>query len=275
MRYVIEVDKEIRHIIDWIKDYFIKNGPNSKAVIGMSGGKDSTIAAALLVQALGAGKVHGVIMPDGEMKDQWLAEEICKRLGINYEIVNIGNAMNAFYDALLEDSSVVHNVRGNPTITTNSPARMRMMALYAVAAEVGGRVVNTCNHSEDYVGFSTKYGDLAGDFSIFKNYPVRWVKEIGYELVERGIINIGWVNKIPDDGMCGYSDEKKFGFTYETLDAYLIDKIVPEYETMKKIHEMHERNKHKECINLPAPYIKTRHRDDEEYTEQPLFQLIV
>lgn len=264
-KYVIEVDKEVQHIIDWIKKYFIDNGQNSKAVIGMSGGKDSTIAAALLCKAIGPENVYGVIMPNGEMKDKWLAEEICNDLNMTYRIVNIEDIVTATY------KSIGNHCDQNQQITTNTPARIRMAVLYAIAAEVGGRVVNTCNHSEDYVGFSTKYGDLAGDFSIFKNYPVRWVKEIGHRLVETYSLEYEWVNKIPDDGMCGCSDEEKFGFTYDTLDAYLIDRIVPEYETMKKIHDMHKRNKHKECINLPAPIVKTKHLYDRKYKEDNLF----
>lgn len=261
-KYVIDVAKEIEHIIDWIKDYFVKNGPNSKAVIGMSGGKDSTIVATLLCKALGPEKVYGVIMPEGEMRDQRLAEEICDYLGMDYRVVNIKDIVDATY------RSIGHNCEHNHQITTNTPARIRMAILYAVAAEVGGRVANTCNKSEDYVGFSTKYGDLAGDFSIFENYPVRWVCEIGEGLE----LPDSWVYKVPDDGMCGQTDEDKFGFTYKTLDAYLIDDIVPEYDTYKKIKEMNERNKHKNVINLPRPNVKTRHRDGEKWEEDIWFE---
>ena len=263
-KYVIDVEKEIEHIIGWIKTYFVENGPNSKAVIGISGGKDSTITAALLCKALGPERVCGVIMPDTEMKDQRLAEEICEHFGIEYRIANIGGAMSAFYDVLHEVDVCTRNLQ----VCTNAPARMRMMVLYAVAAEVGGRVVNTCNRSEDYVGFSTKYGDLAGDFSVLQNYPVRWVKEIGSAL---GLPD-SWVEKIPDDGMCSQTDEDKFGFTYEILDAFLIGDVIPEYDIYKKIKEMHYRNKHKDAINLPKPNVKTKHKDGEEYKDNIWFE---
>lgn len=256
-KYVIEVDKEIEHICDWIKEYFVKNGPNAKAVVGMSGGKDSTITAALLCKALGSDRVYGVIMPDGDMKDKQLAIDICEHFNMNHRVVDIGAITSAFYNAFGNECE------NNNRITTNTPARIRMAVLYAVAAEIGGRVVNTCNKSEDYVGFSTKYGDLAGDFSVLQDYPVRWVKEIGDGLN----VPQRWVYKTPDDGMCGLSDEDKFGFTYETLDAYLIDDVVPDYDVYKKIQTMHNSNTHKECIKLPQPRVKTRHRYGEEYHE--------
>lgn len=264
-KYVIEVEKEMEHIVGWIKDYFVNNGPNSKAVIGMSGGKDSTITAALLVKALGPERVYGVIMPEGEMRDQYLAEEICKYLGITYEIINIDSVMKEFYN-------IMNILPTNLKVTTNAPARMRMIVLYTVAANIGARVVNTCNRSEDYVGFSTKYGDLAGDFSVLQNYPVRWVKEIGLELVKEGLLEWeSWVEKTPDDGMCGQSDEDKFGFTYETLDNYIIDNIIPDYDTYKKIEEMYNRNTHKDAINLPKPEVRTRHKADKEYVEEQMW----
>lgn len=256
-KYVIEVDKEIEHICDWIKKYFVDNGPNAKAVIGMSGGKDSTIAAAMLCKALGPERVYGVIMPDGNMRDQELAIKICNCYHMDYRIIDIGNITSSFYATFGNDCT------NNDRITTNTPARIRMMVLYAVAAEVNGRVVNTCNKSEDYVGFSTKYGDLAGDFSVFQNYPVRWVREIGLGLG----VPYPWVLKTPDDGMCGLSDEDKFGFTYETLDSLIIDEVVPPYDVYNAIMKMHKNNVHKDAIRLPKPQVKTKHRDGEEYKE--------
>lgn len=257
-KWVIEADKEIVYICDWIKRYFVENGPDAKAVIGMSGGKDSTIAAAMLCKALGSERVYGVIMPNGSMRDQDLAIKICEHYGMDYRIVDIGNITNSFY------ATFGHDCTNNDRITTNTPARIRMMVLYAVASEVNGRVVNTCNQSEDYVGFSTKYGDLAGDFSIFQNYPVRWVREIGRSL---GVPQ-PWVFKTPDDGMCGLSDEDKFGFSYETLDSLIIDGVIPPYDVYNTIMKMHDNNKHKDAIRLPKPRVETRHKYGEEYKEE-------
>lgn len=246
MAFDINPNIEIEHICRWTKSYFTQNGnPTTKAIIGMSGGKDSTIAAALLCKAIGPERVYGVIMPDGEMEDKVLAIEICEKLGMEYEICDIQEPLKALYSHTLKsDYSEKYAVK------TNTPARIRMTVLYAIAAAIGGRVVNTCNYSEDYVGFSTKYGDLAGDFSIFKNYPVRWVRMIG-EALE---LPLEWIYKVPSDGMCGSSDESVFGFTYEILDKYLIENVLPEDEKIfQKIQEMHNRNRHKEVINLPAP----------------------
>lgn len=252
-----DAQKEITNITNWIKKYFVENGPNSKAIIGMSGGKDSTIAAALLVRALGAERVIGVIMPDGKQADLEDAEEICRILNIQYHIINITNITEHFYDALSSDYKI------NNTVLTNTPSRIRMTMLYAVAANVHGRVVNTCNKSEDYVGYSTKYGDLAGDFSIFKNYTVREVLAIGDIMNE---IPSNYVHKIPMDGMCGKIDEDNLGFSYDTLDEYLINGVMPEYKIYKNIEERHNRNKHKACINLPAPYNVTgRHSINCDY----------
>lgn len=242
--YNFDADKEIGHITEWIKDYFIENGPNSKAVIGISGGKDSTVAAALLVRALGAENVVGVLMPEGEQSDISDSYKVCNLLGIQEYELNIGPACNDLY-VQLHDC----DLETNSTIKTNTPARLRMTTLYMIAAAVGGRVVNTCNLSEDYVGYSTKYGDLAGDFSVFKNYTVQEVLAIGDELgLPREL-----VHKTPSDGMCGKSDEDNLGFTYAELDKYLSEGVYPEYETMKRIQELHKRNVHKQCINLPAP----------------------
>lgn len=242
--YEFDATKEVPNITNWIKDYFIENGPNSKAVIGISGGKDSTIAAALLVRALGPERVIGVLMPQGEQTDIDDSRRVCNILGIKSYEINVKKSCDVLYHELLASGENL-----NHTITTNTPARIRMTTLYMVAAAVGGRVANTCNYSEDYVGYSTKYGDLAGDFSVFKNYTVQEVLAIGDEL---GLPK-ELVHKNPSDGMCGKSDEDNLGFSYEVLDKYIREDIYPDYDTLKRIRELHRRNKHKNCIQLPAP----------------------
>ena len=242
----INAQLEVKNICNWIKDYFIANGPEAKAVIGISGGKDSTIAAALLVRALGPERVVGVLMPEYNQSDIDDALKVCEILKIDKHIINIGPACSELYEAFSANTGLATNSQ----ITTNTPARIRMATLYMVAAAVHGRVVNTCNRSEDYVGYSTKYGDLAGDFSIFANYCVRDILIIGDYL---GLPN-ELVHKAPSDGMCGKTDEDNLGFTYAELDAYLIDSTIPEdYEVYKKIVLKHKMNEHKECIKLPAP----------------------
>jgi NAD+ synthase len=248
---VIDVEIEIQHIIDEIKKYFVENGnKDTKAIIGISGGKDSTIAAALLVRALGADRVIGVKMPNGTQSDIDDAVEVCNLLGIRHFNINIGDA----YNHLIADFMNT-NLNVNSQIETNTPARLRMTTLYMVAAAVGGRVINTGNASEFYVGYTTKYGDLAGDFAILKDYYVREILEIGDNLDE---IPTHLVHKAPGDGMSGKTDEDNMGFSYDVLDAYLLDEVVPDYETLRNIEERHERNLHKRAIALPYIRAKTR-----------------
>lgn len=242
----IDPNLEITHIIDEIKNYFIENGDkNTKAIIGISGGKDSTIAAALLVRALGADRVIGVLMPDGTQSDIADSIRVCKLLDIKNRTIDIGPITYVF-------AAQLGHAYGKSAVATNTPARIRMAMLYAVAADVGGRVINTGNASELYVGYTTKYGDLAGDFAIFKNYYVRDVLAIGDALEE---LPAELVHKAPGDGMSGKTDEDNMGFTYEQLDAYLIDCITPEYAILRNIEERHTRNVHKNAVNIPS--IKT------------------
>ena len=256
---VFTVEEEIQNITDWIKKYFVENGPNSKAIIGISGGKDSTIAAALCVAALGKDRVVGVLMPQGIQADIEDARKVCKLLGIKSYEINIDNACAALYQSL--DEGLYENENASvvldKVIYTNLPARIRMTTLYAIAAKEGGRVCNTCNRSENYVGYSTKYGDHAGDFSPLGNYTVRELLAIGEVLHQEMDLPNELIYKVPSDGMCGTSDEANLGFTYKVLDAYLLDKIVPEYETFKLIEQAHERNRHK---NRYMPVCPTLHR---------------
>lgn len=261
---VIDPEKEIQHIIDEINCYFVKNGnANTKAVIGISGGKDSTIAAALLVRALGSERVVGVMMPNGTQSDIHDAQEVCDILDIEAYTINIGEVTEAIYKNIIP---VCMNATGMmeipPIVSTNTPARIRMTTLYAVAALVGGRVINTGNASELYVGYTTKYGDLAGDFAILKDYYVREVLEIGDKLDE---IPKHLIYKAPGDGMSGKTDEDNMGFSYDVLDAYLLDEVIPEYDTLRNIEERHNRNKHKKDICIPYVREITRHWDDKEF----------
>ena len=232
--------------INWIKEYF-KDNPDGKAIIGISGGKDSTIAAALCVEALGADRVIGVMMPNGKQSDIYDSYEVCQYLDIYSLEINMEEA----YEAILDSMKIALTEKGwprpdcgrfNNMIKTNLPARLRMTTLYAVAALYpNSRVVNTCNASEDYVGYSTKYGDAAGDFSPLGELTVREVLEIGDEL---GLPE-HLVHKAPSDGMCGKTDEDNLGFTYEQLDDHILgtQKISPEIE--EKIERLHKATRHK------------------------------
>lgn len=254
---VINAEEEIQHIVDEIKKYFVKNGnENTKAVIGISGGKDSTIAATLLVRALGSERVIGVMMPEGTQKDIHDSQEVCDILDIEAYTINIGDAVQALYGGLIPVRAQSEIDGPLPAIvTTNTPARIRMATLYAVAGLVGGRVINTGNKSELYIGYTTKYGDLAGDFAIFKDYCVREVLEIGDNLDE---LPAHLVHKAPGDGMSGKTDEDNTGIPYDVLDAYLLDEVIPEYDILRKIEERHNRNLHKRDICMPYIRIRTR-----------------
>lgn len=235
----------IDHLVKWIRTQVPEGG---KAVLGISGGKDSTIAAALCVKALGKENVIGVLMPNGVQNDIADSREVCEYLGIYSLEVNIEDAYEGILDnisgALMKNGYDLPYtaVRKNGMIHTNLPARLRMATLYAVAALYpNSRVVNTCNFSEDYVGYSTKYGDAAGDFSPLGYLTVREVLEIGDDLG----LPYELVHKTPSDGMCGKSDEDNLGFTYEELDAFLRDFKHPSPEKYERIMQLHKSTRHK------------------------------
>lgn len=235
--------------INWIKEQF-KDIPDGKAIIGISGGKDSTVAAALCVEALGADRVIGVLMPQGVQKDISDSYEVVATLKLQYHVVNIGAACEALYHSISDAVFLCGGkkaVETNSMITTNTPARIRMTTLYAIAALYpNSRVVNTCNRSEDFVGYSTKYGDAAGDFSPLGNLTVREVLEIGDDLD----LPKHLVHKAPSDGMCGKTDEDNLGFTYEELDSFLLGDGGLTVETMGKVARLHKATRHK---YIPIP----------------------
>ena len=244
-------NKATEYLISWIKDYFNENGPQAKAVIGISGGKDSTVAAALLVRALGAERVVGVLMPNGSQKDIDDSYKVCETLGIESYQINIGPVMDVLTEEI--DDRLFEMKDDNDIYYTNAPARLRMTVLYSVAGFVGGRVVNTSNYSERFIGYSTKYGDSAGDFSPFGNYTVREVLAIGECLGVAPEL----LYKAPEDGMSGKTDEEKIGFSYKALDDYIINGIEPEPEVSEKIKKMHEISAHKRNPMPIAPFFRS------------------
>ena len=224
-------------IVQWIRNYFRDNGPGRSAVIGISGGKDSTVAAALCVEALGKDSVVGVLMPNGIQSDIQDSYKVVESLDINYHVVNIGDTVFTLTDQL---EGIIHV---SEQTRVNMPARIRMTTLYAIAQSLpnGGRVVNTCNRSEDFVGYSTKFGDSAGDFSPLANLMVHEVRQIGYELpVPREL-----VDKTPADGLCGKTDEDNLGFTYAQLDDYIVNGTCGILPIDHAIWMMHQCNLHK------------------------------
>ena len=218
--------------VEWIKGFFEVNGKGCNAVVGISGGKDSSIVAALCVEALGKDRVIGVLMPNGEQSDISYSYFLCGNLGIKFVTVPIENAVNSVINAMKE------NVDISDQTLINLPARIRMSTLYAVSQSMNGRVANTCNLSEDWVGYSTRYGDAAGDFSPLSNLTVTEIKEIGRTLG----LSDELVNKTPSDGLCGKTDEDNLGFTYDVLDRYIRTGEIENEEVKKKIDAMHKKN---------------------------------
>lgn len=237
------MQNRIDNLVKWIRTQVPEGG---KAVLGISGGKDSTIAAALCVKALGKEKVIGVMMPNGVQPDINDSVRVCDILGIEWHVIDIGNA---YYNIIHEISCdylsqrpQIPSPHENNMIKTNLPARLRMATLYAVAALYpNSRVVNTCNYSEDYVGYSTKYGDAAGDFSPLGGFTVREVLAIGDALG----LPYDLVHKTPSDGMCGKTDEDNLGFTYDELDGFLLGESGLSPEIVSKVDRLHKSTRHK------------------------------
>ena len=210
--YIFNVKVECQRIIDWIREWFETNGENCNVVIGISGGKDSTVIAALCKEALGADRVIGVLMPNGTQSDIEDAQEVIKLLGIRGITINIQNAVDELTKEIV--------VQGLPLTTQakiNLPPRIRMSTLYLISQIYNGRVANTCNLSENIVGYSTRWGDSVGDFCPLADYTATEVVDIGKELGLPSYL----VEKTPSDGLCGQTDEDNLGFTYETLDALI------------------------------------------------------
>ena len=229
-------------IVNWIRDTFQENGNNCNAVIGISGGIDSSTVAALCVEALGKDRVFGVLMPNGTQSDIDSAYELVNHLDIKYTEVNIEQAykgvienIDAYFDPKVDG---YYDIEISAQTRINLPARLRMATLYAVSQSMNGRVMNTCNLSEDYIGYSTRYGDAAGDFSPLAMLTKTEVIAIAEAC---GLPN-ELAHKTPTDGLCGKTDEDNFGFTYAVLDKYIRTGICDDEKVKAKINEMHEKN---------------------------------
>ena len=230
---MFDAEKTKNDIVNWIREWFRENGEGCRAVIGISGGKDSSVVAALCAEALGKDRVLGVMMPRGEQFDIDVSRALIKHLGIEGITVNVEEACNAV-------ENQVKGVFGDipPQTRTNIPPRVRMTMLYAVCQTVGGRVANTCNLSEDYVGYNTIFGDNAGDFSPLSRLTVQEVKAVGRAL---GLPSM-FVDKVPIDGLQGKTDEDNLGFTYAVLDRYIRTGVCDDPADKEKIDRKHRTN---------------------------------
>ena len=230
--YSFDAEKAANACVEWIRSWFERNGPGCNAIVGISGGKDSSVAAAICAKALGVERVIGVLMPQGVQSDIDFSNLLCDHLGIERIVVNVGPAVECILKELEPNLEISKNSR------INLPPRVRMATLYAVAQSKNGRVVNTCNKSEDYVGYSTRYGDSVGDFSPLSEFTVQEVKAIGRYLK----LPEALIEKPPLDGLSGKTDEDNLGFTYEELDRYIREGIAPAPEKKEKIDRLHLQN---------------------------------
>lgn len=237
-------------LVTWIRDWFDKNGRGCNAVIGISGGKDSSVVAALLVEALGRDRVIGVLMPNGVQSDILDAKELVVFLGIKSYEINIKDSVDGVLNGL-----TAAGIEISEQTRINLPPRIRMSTLYAVSQSNNGRVANTCNLSEDWIGYSTRYGDAAGDFSPLANVTVTEVIELGLEL---GLPE-HLVRKTPSDGLCGQTDEDKIGFKYSVLDKYICTGVCEDVIIKEKIDGMYASSRFK---LEPIPFFKYARKED-------------
>lgn len=243
MTYSFDPAKTKKEIVQWIRSWFEVNGKDCNAVIGISGGKDSSVAAALCVEALGKERVIGVLMPNLAQLDIDDSLKVCEHLGISHYMVPV----------TLATSDVLNAVQGagvevSEQATINLPPRIRMATLYAISQSMNGRVANTCNLSEDWIGYSTRWGDSVGDFCPLAKLTVTEVKAIGHECD----LPPELVDKVPSDGLCGKSDEDNLGFSYAELDEYIRTGKYKSQITRNRIDRMHRANLFK--LSMPPSY---------------------
>ena len=237
--YTFDVEKVTGDCIQWIKDWFEKNGPGCNAVIGVSGGKDSLIVAKLCVEALGADRVIGVMMPNGVQKDISDSIRVCKLLGIKNYTINIENSVNSILKEMNESGIEI-----TEQTKTNLPARIRMSTLYAVSQSNNGRVSNNCNKSEDIMGYSTRYGDAAGDFSPLSELTTVEIVAIGDYLG----LPYDLVHKTPIDGLntntdgSYVTDEQSMGVSYDDIHKYVRMRNELSQETIDYISGREKKN---------------------------------
>ena len=225
-------------IVKWIQKWFKENGPDCKAVIGISGGKDSSIVAALCVEALGKDRVIGVMIPEDLDENDADAKRLIDHLQIENMCIELRPIVKPIVDQVFEYGN------WSDQSSMNVRPRLRMSILYAIAQSHNGRVANTCNLSESYIGWETRWGDAVGDFAPLAGLTCSEVIALSKELdLPKELIE-----KVPSDGLCGRSDEEAFGFSYDELDRWI--RLGTKGEHHKDIIRLHEKNRFKK-LDLP------------------------
>ena len=225
-------------IVKWIQNWFKENGPDCKAVIGISGGKDSSIVAALCVEALGKDRVIGVMIPENLADNDKDARTLIDWLEIPNMCIELDPVIRPVRNQIAEHGS------WSDQSSINLRPRLRMSILYAIAQSHNGRVANTCNLSESYIGWETRWGDAVGDFAPLAGLTCSEVIALGRELNLPSEL----IEKTPSDGLCGYTDEDAFGFSYDELDRWI--RLGTKGEHHKDIIRLHEKNRFKK-LDLP------------------------
>lgn len=224
-------------LVKWLQDWFEKNGKGCKAVVGISGGCDSTVVAALCAEAIGKENVLGVLMPNVKQVDIEDSHRVVEALGIDSITIPITMPVIGIIQQL--DHA---GIKVSDQTSTNLPARIRMATLYAVSQSVKGRVINTSNYSERAIGWGTRWGDTVGDVCPLAMLTKTEVREIGHTFSQ---IPKDLIDKAPADGLTGKTDEDNFGFSYEVLDQYLTNGVCFDQDALEKILQMRGKNRFK------------------------------
>lgn len=227
--------EQLPGLIEWMRQQ-MKNCGGKTAVVGISGGKDSSVIAALCVEAYGRENVVGVLMPNGIQPDIDYSNGLVEFLNIKHYVFNIHGGTSGILDEMAHVG-----IDASRQTKVNLPSRIRMATLYAIAQSVDcGIVINTSNISEDWVGYCTIYGDSAGAFSPIGMYTTEEVIAIGAELglPEKFLI------KPPSDGLTGLTDEDNLGFTYHAVNEY-VRKGIADPEIKEKIDQKHRTSRFK------------------------------
>lgn len=271
------------HMKMWAEQTNAKN-----FVVGISGGKDSTVVAMLLCAIFGKERVYGVMMPQEYQNDLIDSIDVCQILGIHYTNVNIGDSVSSITSQVW-DKRKESGIYPTKDMEINLPARIRMSTLHAIGQCVDGRVINTSNLSEDMVGYATQFGDNAGAYAPLQGLTVTEVMALGDYVadklfgeikyvkvgsksillcmdddfrnsgieepspaVKRGTLHL-LIRKTPVDGLQAQTDEERLGFTYADLDKFIrIDEGSDEFKEM--IRKKYKQNKFKlEIVQMPQP----------------------